>query len=206
MKYLPKHLPYEGDEPYIFVSYSHKNSTDVFSILKPLFNEGYRFWYDEGIDPGDRWETIEKHLQKAALMLLFLSPEAVKANWVRREIDFADKENMRIVAIHLRETKLPSDIVVLLDSVQMIHYNRELSKSFYMKMKKGLPSKTKNASMYESVLCSFCGKPHKDVEYLIAGPEIFICNECVDLCNVILAEARESKQKKKKKITVPSTQ
>jgi ATP-dependent Clp protease ATP-binding subunit ClpX len=35
--------------------------------------------------------------------------------------------------------------------------------------------------------CSFCGKDRDDVAKLISGPGVFICNECVDLCNQILA-------------------
>ena len=36
--------------------------------------------------------------------------------------------------------------------------------------------------------CSFCGKEQAKVKKLIAGPNIYICNECVDLCNDILIE------------------
>jgi ATP-dependent Clp protease ATP-binding subunit ClpX len=36
--------------------------------------------------------------------------------------------------------------------------------------------------------CSFCGKSQHEVKKLIAGPSVFICNECVDLCNEIIAE------------------
>ena len=36
--------------------------------------------------------------------------------------------------------------------------------------------------------CSFCGKGQDEVKKLIAGPSVFICNECVDLCNEIIAE------------------
>ena len=36
--------------------------------------------------------------------------------------------------------------------------------------------------------CSFCGKEQAKVKKLIAGPNIYICNECVDLCNDILKE------------------
>jgi ATP-dependent Clp protease ATP-binding subunit ClpX len=36
--------------------------------------------------------------------------------------------------------------------------------------------------------CSFCGKTQDQVKKLIAGPEVFICDECVELCNDILAE------------------
>lgn len=36
--------------------------------------------------------------------------------------------------------------------------------------------------------CSFCDKASSEVIKLIAGPQVFICNECVDLCNEILRE------------------
>ncbi len=43
----------------------------------------------------------------------------------------------------------------------------------------------------KSCACSFCGKPAATVERLIAGPKgVFICNECVGLCNAILAQER----------------
>jgi hypothetical protein len=35
--------------------------------------------------------------------------------------------------------------------------------------------------------CSFCGKSQHEVSKLIAGPSVYICNECVDICNEILA-------------------
>jgi hypothetical protein len=38
--------------------------------------------------------------------------------------------------------------------------------------------------------CSFCGKDKSRVERLIAGPNVFICNQCVVLCNEILAKER----------------
>jgi len=42
------------------------------------------------------------------------------------------------------------------------------------------------------VRCSFCAKPNSDVEKVIAGPGVYICNECVGLCNDILrAEEQE---------------
>ena len=44
--------------------------------------------------------------------------------------------------------------------------------------------------------CSFCGKSQDQVKKLIAGPEVYICDECVDLCNQILDEEFfESKDK-----------
>jgi ATP-dependent Clp protease ATP-binding subunit ClpX len=42
----------------------------------------------------------------------------------------------------------------------------------------------------EELLCSFCGKWQRQVETLIAGPGVYICNQCVGLCNEILDEDR----------------
>jgi ATP-dependent Clp protease ATP-binding subunit ClpX len=38
--------------------------------------------------------------------------------------------------------------------------------------------------------CSFCGKHQRKVNQLIAGPGVYICNECVDLCVEIIAQER----------------
>ncbi len=40
----------------------------------------------------------------------------------------------------------------------------------------------------ELVKCSFCGKSQKQVKKLIAGPSVYICDECIDLCNEIIDE------------------
>jgi ATP-dependent Clp protease ATP-binding subunit ClpX len=51
---------------------------------------------------------------------------------------------------------------------------------------------TETATRYA---CSFCGKENQEVHRLIAGPKgVFICDECVELCNKILAE-EEAKPK-----------
>src|SRR4030066_2278987 len=42
--------------------------------------------------------------------------------------------------------------------------------------------------------CSFCGKSQDEVKKLIAGPTIYICDECVDLCNEIIAEEYEDEK------------
>ena len=39
-----------------------------------------------------------------------------------------------------------------------------------------------------NLVCSFCGKSQDEVRKLIAGPTVYICDECIDLCNDIMAE------------------
>ncbi len=51
--------------------------------------------------------------------------------------------------------------------------------------------------------CSFCGKSQKEVKKLIAGPGVYICDECIDLCNDIIAEERERDQSQKATLKVP---
>ena len=58
------------------------------------------------------------------------------------------------------------------------------------------------------LFCSFCGKSQHEVTKLIAGPSVYICNECVDLCNDIMAQepeeaAEAAKQKLKDALPVP---
>ncbi len=43
----------------------------------------------------------------------------------------------------------------------------------------------------KDLTCSFCGKSQKDVRKLIAGPSVYICDECVELCNDIITEEYE---------------
>jgi ATP-dependent Clp protease ATP-binding subunit ClpX len=58
----------------------------------------------------------------------------------------------------------------------------------------------KGSSSEKTLYCSFCGKSQHEVKKLIAGPSVFICDECIDLCNEIIRdelpagdESRESR-------------
>ena len=51
--------------------------------------------------------------------------------------------------------------------------------------------------------CSFCGKSQKEVKKLIAGPTVYICDECIGLCNDIIAEEIAGEEKREQKLRVP---
>ncbi|UCD71760.1 MAG: ATP-dependent Clp protease ATP-binding subunit ClpX [Syntrophobacterales bacterium] len=51
--------------------------------------------------------------------------------------------------------------------------------------------------------CSFCGKSQDEVRKLIAGPTVYICDECIELCNEIIAEESEEERLIKGKLAVP---
>jgi ATP-dependent Clp protease ATP-binding subunit ClpX len=44
------------------------------------------------------------------------------------------------------------------------------------------------------LICSFCGKNQEEVKKLIAGPSVYICDECIELCNDIIAEEHEREE------------
>ena len=49
-------VPYKGTDPYIFVSYSHRDGEAVQKIIARMQRDGYRIWFDLGIDPGTEWD------------------------------------------------------------------------------------------------------------------------------------------------------
>src|SRR3954454_21204454 len=44
----------------------------------------------------------------------------------------------------------------------------------------------------ELLCCSFCGKSQNDVRKLIAGPGVYVCNECIDICNEIINDDEQA--------------
>lgn len=52
----------------------------------------------------------------------------------------------------------------------------------------------------QTLCCSFCGKTDKEVKKLIAGPTVYICDECIGLCNDIIAEEVEQEESKDREL------
>ena len=46
----------------------------------------------------------------------------------------------------------------------------------------------KGSSGEKTLYCSFCGKSQHEVKKLIAGPSVFVCDECIELCNEIIRD------------------
>ena len=55
---------------------------------------------------------------------------------------------------------------------------------------------TRDRDSFDKVRCSFCGKQRSEVRKLIAGPNVYICNECVELCREIVQEDMRCEQPK----------
>lgn len=99
--------PYEGTEPYIFVSYAHVNSPDVMRVAADMHSRGYRIWYDEGIEVGSEWpECIAEHLASAHLMLAFISEAYMKSDNCRREMHYALSKRIKVINVFLEQTAM----------------------------------------------------------------------------------------------------
>jgi len=55
-----------------------------------------------------------------------------------------------------------------------------------------------------NLICSFCGKTQEEVRKLVAGPGVYICDECIDLCNDILTEELEEATSFTPRVQVPT--
>ena len=136
---------YKGNEHYIFVSYAHRNSEIVFRHITRLREEGFRIWYDEGIDPGTDWsDEIAKALVNSTTFLVFVSPEMVESHNVKKEIVFALSRKKHMIAAHIAETTLPDGLDMQLSNIQALLENRFIDKEkFYEQLFASLPATTR---------------------------------------------------------------
>jgi ATP-dependent Clp protease ATP-binding subunit ClpX len=66
-----------------------------------------------------------------------------------------------------------------------------------------LTKPTEDTSKNANLTCSFCGKSQKEVKKLIAGPTVYICDECIGLCNDIIAEEIEKEEQSFSDSSIP---
>lgn len=113
--------PYEGNEPYIFVSYCHKDQGRVFPVIEYFAHMGYRIWYDEGINPGTEWpEVIAGHLSKCAVFMAFLSENSLNSHNCRKEFNFAVLKNKPSLTVLLEEVQLSPGMELQMASIQSV--------------------------------------------------------------------------------------
>ena len=141
---------YHGREPFIFVSYSHKDGAEVFAEINRLHQLGYRIWYDEGIDPGNEWtEEIARALEGAAYFVVFISDASVHSTNVRNEINFALNRGKPFLAIHLDDVKLPSGLELRMADIQAIYKWQLSDELYYRKLGRSLLATTKRGDADE---------------------------------------------------------
>ena len=119
------HNIYSGNEPYIFISYSHKDSDRVLPIIRGLQAKGFRVWYDSGIEAGTEWpEFIAEKLRASNCVIAFLSPHAASSHNCRREINFAIARNKELLIAYLEDFELSPGMEMQLSLLQAIYRSR----------------------------------------------------------------------------------
>ena len=128
--------PYEGKEKYIFISYSHSDSEIIIPILEELNSNGYRIWYDDGIEWGSEWpESVAQHLHNCEICMAFHSYSSILSPNCRQEINYALKKNKGILSVYLEDVELSDGMDMQLTSYQSTFlYQYDNMNQFFKKL------------------------------------------------------------------------
>ena len=127
--------PYEGDKPYIFISYAHADSEAVMSVVTHMHDRGYRIWYDEGIEVGSEWpECIASHLTGAQLVIAFISNSYMRSDNCRREMHYALSKRIRIINVFIENTDMTPGMEMQIGSIFALMRHNMSDAEFYGKL------------------------------------------------------------------------
>lgn len=109
-------------DPYVFISYAHQDQREVMPIIDELKRHHCKLWYDHSIRKGSDWNNeIADHLNHAACVLLFLTPNSVRSEYVKDELNFAKSHHIEIYPVYLEDFVLPGALELQLGRIQAIH-------------------------------------------------------------------------------------
>ena len=113
--------------PYVFISYSRKDTEIAQSVCEKLKQHGIDYWIDsEGLYSGESFKsTIVDKITKSALVLFLSSVNSNNSDNVRKEISVAVKRSKHIIPIKLDDCAYHSDIEYDLSSIDFINYCRD---------------------------------------------------------------------------------
>jgi TolB-like protein len=132
---------YSGDEPYIFVSYSHDDAIQVYPEITHLKDQGFKIWYDEGITPGSTWsDEVALALTQCKVFLYFITPRSVASTNCLNEVNFCQSRERKILSVHLEQTELPIGLELSLSAIQAIVKVDHTPSAYQEKLKGALRS------------------------------------------------------------------
>lgn len=116
--------PYQGNENFVFLSYSHKDRATAHELLAFLQFNGVRVWYDAGIPAGDNWmNMIADKMSRASAVVLLSSKRAVASEHVQAEVRTALRFGKKLIKINLDEAQFDPGIEMYLYSLNQLYYN-----------------------------------------------------------------------------------
>ena len=114
---------YQGNKPYIFLSYSHKDEELALSVIEYLQEKNFNVWYDEGIHSGTQWKDVilEKIANPNCWMMVFLvTQNSLASKECRREIMFADKKEKKFLNVVIGSPQFPDWFICDFDEYQRL--------------------------------------------------------------------------------------
>lgn len=136
---------YIGEEPYVFASYAHADKLEVYPIIDYLNLMNVKIWYDEGIPVSENWKkSIAVNLERCKSFLVFITPQIINSEYVRKEISFALKKRKPFFAVYLKETKLPTELEFEIADIQAMMMYLIPKSEFYAKLKEMLSNSLNN--------------------------------------------------------------
>lgn len=106
---------YEGNKPYIFISYAHKNKEEVIPIIKAISDRAYRIWYDSGVKSGENYcKPISERLAASNCVVCFLSEAFCDSYNCCNELIFALNKRLPVMVIYLERFSLPDRMELLI--------------------------------------------------------------------------------------------
>ena len=124
----------------------------AFPELTYLRDQGFRIWYDEGIDPGNEWpEEVAKALAAASFFIVFITPNAVQSQNVRNEIYYSLNNEKPFTAIYLRETHLLPGLELRMGEVQAIMKYRMAEETYRGRIEMTLPRSLVSTDIFQEI-------------------------------------------------------
>ena len=108
----------------VFLSYSREDKTRVLDLAAKLRSAGVSLWIDQGgIEGAALWgESIVKALEGAKVLMLMVTPAAVRSHNVTKEVMLASERKGHILPVHLEPTTIPSGLKYPLAGIQHIEF------------------------------------------------------------------------------------
>ena len=143
-------VAYSGTEPFVFVSYCHKDWRQVYPTISFLMAKGHRVWYDDGIQGGDDWRSvIQDRVERCEVFLPFVTQGYCESSGCKSEISVADEDQKRIIPLFLDKSKLTHGLRLLLPHKQGIcKYEMPSEDIFHDRLCGLLPSSVRTEPVY----------------------------------------------------------
>lgn len=184
---------YTGKEPYLFVSYSHRDTEKVYNILDALYDRKYRIWYDESCETGNDFrDELRQRIENCEAVLLFVSKSSMTSPFCGMEIIVARENDKRLYPIFLDDAPVPPAFKILLDNTH--HVTGDNIDKLVKSMIRDLPAVTMDRLTTEGTVLKKCEDNGNSISVdegiLEISPEAF--KGRVKLSKITLPESLET--------------